>query len=190
MKTVLFVPGFREDLFSRDYQKMIEGIESRGYKVEFIPIQWNRKTLTHWVEEFNEIYKKYDSREVILAGFSYGAMTVFISAASRNPSELWLFSLSPYFSDDMPKMKKAWLCEIGSSRADTFRKLDFESFANKLHCKTLAFVGEEEVRKYPLLGTRADAVKKYVKSSTLIVIPGMDHDVADDTYIKSVMAII
>jgi pimeloyl-ACP methyl ester carboxylesterase len=113
-------------------------------------------------------------------------MTAFVSAASRNPHELWLFSLSPYFSDDMPKMKQSWLNNIGHRRADVFRKLSFSQLAQKTHCKTLVFVGEVEAKKYPLLGTRAEAVNKQISGSTLFVIPDTDHDVADKRYIEPI----
>lgn len=36
MKTVLFVPGLKEDMESRDYALTIDAIESKGYKVKFV----------------------------------------------------------------------------------------------------------------------------------------------------------
>lgn len=115
MKTVLFVPGYQEDLTSRDYNATIKAIEKRGYKVEFVPIQWTRTTITNWVKELDKAYSNHDQSQTILAGFSYGAMTAFVSATKRNPSELWLFSLSPYFAEDLisKNMKQAWLNNIG-----------------------------------------------------------------------------
>ena len=106
MKTVLFVPGFQEDLTTRDYASVLTAITERGYDVKFVPIKWARTTITEWVEELDIEYAKYDPVNTVLAGFSYGSMTAFMSAVKRNPAELWLFSFSPYFSDDMPKLKK------------------------------------------------------------------------------------
>lgn len=129
MKTVLFVPGFREDISSRDYKSTIAAIESKGYKVEFVPINWLRTTIHDWTKELNEVYSNYDVAETILAGFSYGSMTAFMATTRRNPYELWLFSFSPYFSDDITEMKKSWLSNIGLHRANSFRKLDFNTLA-------------------------------------------------------------
>lgn len=107
MKTVLLLPGFRESIDYRDYKSVIKAIETKGYKVRFIPINWNKTLLRDWTRELEAVYSTLDAKTTILAGFSYGSMTAFMAATKRNPSELWLFSFSPYFSDDMPKMKKS-----------------------------------------------------------------------------------
>jgi predicted alpha/beta hydrolase family esterase len=186
MKTVLFVPGFMEDLNSRDYKKTIKVIEEKGYKVKFVPIKWKRTTINDWVEELEKEYIKYDSKNVVLAGFSFGSITAFMSATERNPSELWLFSLSPYFSDDMSKMKKLWLKYIGKHRDVAFSKLNFNKLAQKIKCKTLIFVGEAEAKKYPLLDKRTKMANKKIKNSRVIIVPNCKHDVADERYITSI----
>src|ERR1035437_7799397 len=101
MKTVLFVPGYQEDMKSRDYASTIRAIESQGYEVKFVPINWKRTTIDQWVEELDAEYGKCDPKQTIIAGFSFGAMTAFVTATKRNPFELWLFSLSPYFVEDL-----------------------------------------------------------------------------------------
>lgn len=98
MKTVLFVPGFKEDIESRDYKSTIKAIESSGYKVNFIPIEWSRTTIDDWLNELWAEYSKYNPKETILAGFSFGAVTAFVAAAKQNPSELWLFPYRPIFT--------------------------------------------------------------------------------------------
>lgn len=186
MKTVLFVPGFREDINSRDYKSTIAAIEGKGYEVKFIPIKWERTTIHDWTKELNWEYSKYDSTETILAGFSYGSMTAFMAATSKIPSELWLFSLSPYFSDDMLDMKKSWLSNIGYRRADSFKKLDFSSLAKSITCKTLIIVGEAEATKYPLIDKRSKIAHQKIAGSNLVVAIGADHDVSDKNYIAAI----
>jgi pimeloyl-ACP methyl ester carboxylesterase len=186
MKTVLFVPGFMEDLNSRDYKKTIKAIEEKGYKVKFVPIKWRWTTINDWVQELDKEYTKYNPKNVILAGFSFGSMTAFISATERNPLELWLFSLSPYFSDDISKMKKLWLKYIGKHRDIAFSKLDFNKLAQKIKCKTLIFVGEAEAKKYPLLDNRTKVAHKKIRNSRVIIVPNCKHDVADERYITSI----
>ena len=186
MKTVLFVPGFRENLKSRDYKSTMNSIEKKGYKVRFVPIKWSRTTISDWVQELNKTYGRYDPTTTILAGFSYGSLTAFVCASQKNPAELWLFSLSPYFSDDMPEMKKSWLNDIGHRRADEFRKLDFNKLSKSIKCKTLIVVGEVEARKYPLVVSRAKTAHKTLANSKLVTAAFSDHDIADKNYIAAI----
>ena len=69
--------------------------------VLFVPIQWKRTTIIDWEAELNTARKQYRPEDTILAGFSFGSMTALAATSHRNPSELWLFSLSPYFSDNL-----------------------------------------------------------------------------------------
>lgn len=186
MKTVLFIPGFKEDLTTRDYKATIKGIESKGYKVKFILIQWDRTTIIDWVKQAEAEYVKLDPKETILAGFSYGSMTAFMVAAKTNPSELWLFSLSPYFSDDIPKLKKSWKNNIGHRRVDTFAQLNFAELAKTIHCPTLIIAGEIENQTYPLLQARSETAHKLIENSRYFVVTGAGHDVADAGYIKAI----
>ncbi len=186
MKTVLFVPGFREDIKSRDYKSTLAAITKKGYKVKFVPINWSRTTIEDWTKELNKEYSKHNPAETILAGFSYGSMTAFMAAVQKNPVELWLFSFSPYFSDDMPDMKKSWLANIGHRRADSFRKLDFNLLANSIICKTLIFVGEVEAKNYPLIDKRSKLAHQKIADSCLVVVNGADHDVSDKHYIAAI----
>ena len=186
MKTVLFVPGFREDLNSRDYKSALAAIETRGYRVKFVPINWSRTTIVDWTKELNKVYSNYDATETVLAGFSFGAMTAFMVATSNNPSELWLFSFSPYFSDDMPDMKKSWLSYIGHRRADSFRKLNFNNLAKSIKCKTLILVGRVEAKKYPLIDKRSKLAHQKITNSKLVVVEGAGHDISNRNYIAAI----
>jgi len=186
MKTVLFIPGFRESINSRDYKSTIAAIKSKDYKVKFVPINWARTTIKDWTEELNKEYSKHNPNETILAGFSFGSMTAFMAAASNNPSELWLFSLSPCFSDDMPDMKKSSLSNIGHRRADSFRKLDFNTLAKSIKCRTLIVVGEVEATKYPLINKRSKLAHKLIANNDLVVVKGAGHDISDTNYISAI----
>ena len=190
MKTVLFVPGFRESIDSRDYKSTLDAIKSKGYLVKFIPIEWTRTTIEDWTKQLDEEYSKRDSADTILAGFSYGSLTAFMSATKRNPAELWLFSFSPYFADDMQKMKKSWLKEIGKHRAEAFSKLEFTQLAKTITCKTLIVVGEKEIKKYPLIGNRSTIASKEIRNSHMTIADGSDHDVTDKRYTTTIKQLI
>jgi pimeloyl-ACP methyl ester carboxylesterase len=192
VKTVLFVPGFQEDLKTRNYQATINAIKSRGYEVTFVPIEWSRTTIEQWTKQLDNVYEKYDPKNTILAGFSYGAMTAFMSAAKRNPSELWLFSLSPYFAEDLKSknMKQTWLKGIGHRRVTAFSQLDFSKLAKLITCKTLLFTGQIEIDKWPVMGERTSTAHKLLHNNELSVIEGVGHDVANAHYIAKIEAVI
>lgn len=189
MKTVLFVPGYPEDINSRDYASVIKAIENQGYKVKFVPIKWRRTTIEDWVKELDAEYAKHDPSQTILAGFSYGAVTAFMVATKKNPSELWLFSLSPYFAEDLKSknMKPTWLKQIGHRRAAAFSKLNFKVLSNDIKCRALLFVGQLEISKWPVIGERSAAAREYLSDNKLIVIENVGHDVSDRRYIDKIV---
>ena len=188
MKTVLLVPGYQEDLTSRDYSAIIKAIKKRGYIVKFVPIKWTRTTIRDWTKELDEIYSSYDPAQTILAGFSYGAMTAFMSATKCNPSQLWLFSLSPYFDEDLnsKNMKATWLKAIGHRRVQAFSELNFHELAKSIKCKTLLFAGQLEINKWPVIGERVADAHRRLKSNELIIIQGAGHDAANEFYIQAI----
>lgn len=192
MKTVLFVPGFKEDLNFRDYRSTIKAIEKAGYKVKFIPIQWDRTTIDNWLVELELEYSKHDPKETILAGFSFGAMTAFVAATKQNPSELWLFSLSPYFHEDIHSkdMKKSWLNHIGHRRVTNFDMFDFQSLARTIQCKTLIFAGQIEMDKWPIMKDRATNAQKLIQGSKLIIVDNVGHNVSHKLYIDAIKQVI
>ncbi len=190
MKTVLFVPGFQESFTSRNYRSTVDAIKAKGYEVVFVDINWKRTILSDWVEQLDEVYSEHNPAETILAGFSYGSMTAFVSASKRNPSELWLFSLSPYFSDDIPEVKQAWLNYIGKRRTEYFRQLDFNELASKILCKTLIVYGALEARRYPLIGRRSRIAHNNISGSSLVCVSGVAHDVTNPLYVAAIKAAI
>src|SRR4051812_45296384 len=120
MRTVLLIPGNRETIDNMPYPLLISAIEGAGYKVIFIPINWKHRTLNEWLGQLENEYLKLDPANTILAGFSFGSMIAFTEAAKRPPSELWLFSLSPYFAEDLPLLKDTWKEGIGKRRLQVF----------------------------------------------------------------------
>lgn len=192
MKTVLFIPGFKEDKKSRDYSSTINAIKESGYKVIFVDITWSRTTIIDWVAQLDSVYKQYDPEETILAGFSFGAMTALVSATRQNPSELWLFSLSPYFKEDIESetMQNAWLKRIGKNRTVTFSELHFGKMAKNIVCKTFIFVGQKELDMWPDMKSRTYEARKLIKDSDLSIVAKTGHDVADQEYINTIVEVI
>jgi len=186
-KTVLFLPGFKEGIHSRDYRKLLQMIKGKGYDVKFIDVDWKHKTLTDWRDEFMKIYEKYDTKNTILAGFSFGSMIALTAAEIKNPAELWLFSLSPHFAEDLPKFRKTWLREDGKRRVEDFSNYHFANIAPKIHCPVLLLMGEIEMRKYDRISDwRFHDAKNRLANCRAIVVPGAEHDVTDKRYIAKI----
>jgi pimeloyl-ACP methyl ester carboxylesterase len=184
MKTVLFVPGYYESIDDRDYNAVIRAIELKGYKVKFVPITWVRTTLKDWLPEFTKIYEKYDAKNTILAGFSFGSLITLCAAAMRNPAGLWLFSLSPYFVEDIPKDKRD-MYGLGHRRISAFKETVGEGLYNKIGCQTTVFVGEKEDKN---VYNRAIRTNKLLTNCELIKVPDSGHDVANPHYIEAIKA--
>jgi pimeloyl-ACP methyl ester carboxylesterase len=180
MKTVLFIPGFRDNLHDRDYSAVLKIFELKGYRTKFVPITWHRTDLTDWLKEFNKTYKNFDSKDVVIAGFSFGAITAFAAAAERNPAELWLCSTSPYFEGDNPIQSD--LQFIGKKRAEVFDNTDFPKLAKQIKCPTKILYGELEGEGIKHRAIQAD---KLIPNSTLIEIQRTRHEIAAKNYLKT-----
>jgi pimeloyl-ACP methyl ester carboxylesterase len=186
MKTVLFVPGFKEGLTDRNYKAVLKVIESKGYKAVFVPMQWKRTTITDWEAELAKVYEKYEPKNTILAGFSYGAMTALVAASKRVPAGLWLFSLSPYFSEDIPFLKLAWLRAIGKQRQERFWRLSFDELYPKVVCPVKLFAGSKELQKWPDMARRAEDAAQKFKNCTYTVVENVGHNIEHPLYIQAI----
>ena len=188
MRTVLFVPGFKESIESRDYLKILQAIDAKGYKTKFVAIKWLGNTVFDWVNEFEESYRKYEPEDIVLAGFSYGAIVALLTASRRNPSELWLFSLSARFHEDFPNLDKLTLKTMAKSkrRLKAFKSLYFSDLSSNIKCRTVIFIGEKESENDPALMQRAKEANKRILGSKLIYIPKAPHDISDTNYVAVV----
>jgi pimeloyl-ACP methyl ester carboxylesterase len=187
MKTVLLCPGNRETIENMPYPNLIKAIEKAGYKVKFIPIKWKYSTIHDWIAQLEGKYLKLDPKNTILAGFSFGSMIVFAEAAKRPPAELWLFSLSPYFAEDLPLLKDRWKKGIGKKRVKVFEGLKFNELVKGISSKTLLFAGDEEMKKYPDLAYRFEDAHTKIPNSKLIIAEDVGHDVTHPDYIKTIV---
>jgi hypothetical protein len=187
MKTVLLVPGNKQGMDTHPYDKLIEAIEDVGYKVIFIPVRWKHTTQKDWLAQLEQEYYKLDPENTVLAGFSFGSITVFKEAAKRPPSELWLFSLSPYFAEDLPLLKDKWKEGIGIKRLNYFTSLRFNDLVKNISSKTLLFAGDKEMEKYPDLAYRFEDAHTKIAGSKFIVAQDVGHDVTNPNYIKAII---
>ncbi len=186
MKAFL-IPGAFEDLKSRDYKAVLDIYKKAGYQPEFVAIDWKYKTINDWVAQVETKISKDNLRNSLLSGFSWGSMIALAIAANyTNPQKLFLFSLSPYFAEDLPHVKKPWLKWSGKRRVTSFKQLYMNELATKIQCPTTIFIGDKEVSKYSDMKRRTREAHKRIAGSKLVMIPGVKHDVADPAYIETI----
>lgn len=158
-----------------------------GYEPHFVSIDWKYKTIDDWTKEVKNKLSKEDIENSVLSGFSWGSMIALtIAAEYKNPKKLLLFSLSPYFAEDLPHVKETWLKWAGKRRVATFKKLYMNELAVKINCPTVIFVGSKEVSKYSDMKNRTREAHRYIKGSRVIEIQGVKHDVGDPKYVEAI----
>jgi pimeloyl-ACP methyl ester carboxylesterase len=182
--TVLFIPGARAHF--TDYEGTLKDIENCGYTVRFVPIRWwtddsqeRRTGWDDWWPQVKAAYEEHDPAEVVLAGFSMGALLAFAVAAEQSPAALWLCSVSPYFSEDLPKLRPEIFVRYDQAAIAAFRRLQFAALVTAIRCPTQVFVGEHELEPAK---ARALATHQAVGGSRFTLVPGVGHDLANQTY--------
>lgn len=181
-KTVLFVPGGKESLSSRDYLAVMQDIEGCGHDVQFVSIEWNRTTIHDWVSQLETEYGKYDPRQTVLAGFSFGALTAFVAASNRLPAELWLFSLSPFFAEDLPNIKAWELARLGKRRVQAAKEVSFRKLAKKITCPVRILAGTKELSMWPEMEFRFEQASSELLDVSPVRIDGVGHAIDNPLY--------
>jgi alpha/beta superfamily hydrolase len=184
MKAFL-IPGSGENLKSRNYQAVLNIYKCHGYDPVFVPIKWRYSTIKDWTKQVEATISKKELADSLLSGFSFGAMIAFNVAANTNPKQLFLFSLSPYFKEDMPLPKKYEMW-AGKRRIAAFRELSFNQLATSINCPTTIFLGSKESKKYADMRRRREEAHKHIKNSELISVADTAHDVSAPHYLEAI----
>jgi hypothetical protein len=184
MKAFL-IPGNGEGLKSRNYQAVLDLYKELGYEPHFVPIEWRYKTIDSWVAQVQAHIPQKDLENSILSGFSFGSMIAFCVAARVNPKKLLLFSLSPYFKEDMPLPLK-WENWQGKRRMERFRQLSFNDLAPNIKCPTILFLGSVEKEKYQKSWERTQVAHRRIKGSRVVLSKDVAHNVEDPKYTAAI----
>lgn len=181
-KIVYIIPGFTEHTKQKRYRGILQFFQKSGFKMISVNITWERKVMSDYVQEFLTQYDQHSKNDdVYLFGFSFGAMIAFIASGQLKPKAQFLCSLSPYFQEDLPHIKKWWKNVIGSNRVKDFNTLSFEKLAKQLNCQTLIFAGTEEGSA---VARRAKEANEKIKNSQLFMIEGAKHDISQKVYLE------
>lgn len=181
-KVVFIIPGYRHRSKSRPYKQVAEILEALGYSAVPVDIEWHKTTISENTEKFLKIYKETAACKKYILGFSLGAMIAFLAATKVEVAGLILCSLSPYFSEDLPKIGSNWTPSTLAQYQD-FATLNCGTLAKKLKTQqVLMLYGEDEAKS--LVKRVYDAFEKIeLPKKYLVPITGVQHDIGDSKYL-------
>lgn len=187
-KIIYIIPGFGENTKLKRYHGIITFLKERGFNVVSVNITWKYKVMSDYVKEFQVQCKQHNEKDdVYLFGFSYGAMISFLASPGINPKAQFLCSLSPYFKEDLPSLKKWWKKFVGANRIKEFELLSFNDLVKQITCKTYIFAGAEEGSEVEI---RAKSANKQLKNNELFMINGGKHDISQKVYFDKLKEVI
>ena len=124
-KLIYVIPGFRHQPKQKAYKEIAKMLKTEGYQPIVVPVSWRQSTISENTKQFLKVYKKLKTRKKYILGFSFGAMIALLASTKVSTAGLILCSLSPYFQEDIKRVKKSSVSQL--------MKDDFSS----LHCSTL-----------------------------------------------------
>ncbi len=185
MKIAYIIPGSGESASYPEYKKIASFFKKRKIKPIPIKIDWNYKVMSNYVEQFLS-QVKYENPDYIL-GFSFGAMIAFISSNKIKPKTMILCSLSPYFKEDLPKIKDWWKKIAGKKLIKDLDNFSFNKISKNIKSKTILLVGEKEAK---ICVKRSKETHKKLKNSKLIIIKDTRHKIRDKRYLDAIKEVI
>ena len=182
---LLFVPGFKENMQSRDYNSTLEVFSELGYDPVFVNINWRRTSQGDWVNQLEEARCRVGF-DIPLAGFSFGAVTALLSTSKCQPSQLWLFSLSPLFAEYENTWTKTDKKMCGKKRLDVASKMSLADITPVVACPTVLMVGDKETVKWPEMLRVFETAKQTLPNVHSSIIENTGHDVTSPAYIDEI----
>ncbi|OGC82219.1 MAG: hypothetical protein A2V81_00575 [Candidatus Abawacabacteria bacterium RBG_16_42_10] len=177
--TFFIIPGFGQKTSDPVWQQIKKMVMKHHKNLVMVQPGWKRRTLTDWVEDLNAVRKQYPEPHYLL-GFSYGAMTAFVSGIQLPAKAQVLCSLSPYFEEDLLHTRAWWSKIVGKKRMQDFTKYNFKKLAARSKAKTWLLIGEKES---PEIFQRLKATKKIMPHWHVEVVSGAKHDISDQNYV-------
>jgi len=181
-KHAFLLAGFHEKINNPGYRHIGKQLRKLGFKVHFLNIHWNHKTMSDYIAQFDAAYIKHQARVNLVLGFSFGAMIAYLSATKLQPNYLFLCSLSPYFREDLSGLTKADRLAIGRKRYVDFHKYSFNS-VNRIDSRCILFLGEKEI---PEVKLRVNAAHAALPGSELVIIEKGKHSINQQEYFNTI----
>jgi dienelactone hydrolase len=154
MKKVLYIiPGWQESCDDMPYQLLADAAREKGYEVISKNVEWDRPLSS-------QVFSVPD--EVVVFGFSLGAILAWLVAQKQPCRHLILASMTPHYSFTDPEIKKALIDLAGSEFVeDIITHLALTHRAEKQ--TTLYGDREGEAADILVLHTEHELNKNYIK---------------------------
>lgn len=101
--TIFILAGYRQQPTQRAYKQIALILKKQGFRPVPIPLSWANTTISANTDYFLKRYKRIRVKKKYILGFSFGAMVAFLASTKVSVAGLILCSLSPYFTEDLPK---------------------------------------------------------------------------------------
>ena len=197
-KVVYIIPGFGYSPHHKEYVKLAEVFRKNGFKPKVVRINWYRRKMEDYVEQFMNQYQSSPEEEVTILGFSLGANVALLVSPMVKPKNIVFCSLSPYFKEDQTDMKDIkykWhekplmlLTEVLVSPAlKSMKKYSFNDLSVKINSQVFILAGKKEI---PGLIERAKDAHKRIPKSKLLLIENTGHDIGSAEYREALKEVI
>lgn len=189
MKRVAFIiPGYKFSTSQSEYQQIGSYFESVHIEPIYIEVKWGRTVITESLKSFLKIYQNTQADEKYILGFSFGAIIAFLASSQVQFKAQILCSLSPYFKEDLPKIKKWWARFLGKRRYADFYALEANKLVTSVRTPTFLLYGSDESH---LVAERAQETFNELQTSKKIIpIQGVKHDVSNVRYLNTINSVI
>lgn len=185
-KTVFVIPGYKQLPTNKAYKAIAKILRSEGYRPILVTIPWKQSTISENTEYFLKRYKKGSMRKKYILGFSFGAMIALLASTKVNTSGLILCSLSPYFREDLAKIRNIWLSAATKKRYDDFSQMQCAKITKQVKTrKILMLYGALEER---VLIKRVNQAFSQIaaKQKYLLPIRQTQHNIGDKRYLRTI----
>ncbi len=183
-KIVVFATGFGGRVDEPDVAELRGVCNDKGYNMRAVPIDWKGTQDTDWESQVLATACGIPSEQLVLAGFSYGAVAAVRAARTRRRvAGLWLFSLSPRFAgdEDVP-MRPDSLVQCAASLEEPFENIAAGIEADDVR----VFAGTHDSNRPSVMMSRAYRAAEAFPGGHLHIVPYARHDIADPPYLAAI----
>lgn len=185
--TFFIVPGFKQQVTDKCYAWLVKYLKKQDFNVIGVPINWDHRTMKDYIEQFKETYSANKSNTNYVLGFSYGAVTAFMTTSELKPKKVFLCSLSPDFYEDRKSLTPQMIQYIGKRRFTELQTRKAVDVAKNLTISSVIFCGEKEAAQYPQLLHRCKETSTLAKNSKIIMVTGSPHNIGNAEYQKCII---
>ena len=172
-RVAFIIPGYRFSPKRPEYKAIARAFAKQGIAPVGISVMWKNRTMSQYIVQVEKIIQAHPAKQKYMLGFSFGAYISFVLSTRIKVKQQFLCSLSPYFAEDVQKIKKSWKEGLGKQRMQDFKNFSYRALSPKVTSPTLMFYGDQEV---PEVRRTVRAVYQKLKiKKKLLLFTGAKH---------------